>query len=171
MLSPIPRRNRWIIRSYPVIARAGLDPATAAFPVLKPGRLPHHLFRGLLDVHCTLRPADSRSRLHDPFHQRLRRFRYLHRRSDCYRLERELPGGYSPTENTRLVTAHFNGLVGRVPSQVNSWQVACQSTRRFLEPKFGGKYGGPTGKLGLIVAGLVRELPTDWTGAYSAPAR
>ena len=29
----------------------GLCPATAAFPVLKPGRLPHHLFRGLLSVH------------------------------------------------------------------------------------------------------------------------
>jgi len=32
--------------------------------------------------------------LNDPFHRRLRRSRYLHRRSDCYRLERpELPGG------------------------------------------------------------------------------
>src|SRR3954447_6489133 len=32
--------------------------------------------------------------LNDPFHRRLRRLRYLHRRSDCYRLERpELPGG------------------------------------------------------------------------------
>ena len=71
----------------------GLHPATAAFPVLKPGRLPHHLFRGLLGVHCTLRPADSRSRQCDPFHQRLRRLRHLHRRSDCYRLERHLPGG------------------------------------------------------------------------------
>jgi hypothetical protein len=28
-----------------------------------------------------------------PLHRRLRRYRYLHRRSDCYRLERNLPGG------------------------------------------------------------------------------
>ena len=28
-----------------------------------------------------------------PLHRRLRRFRYLHHRSDCYRLERQLPGG------------------------------------------------------------------------------
>jgi hypothetical protein len=28
-----------------------------------------------------------------PFHRRLRRFRYLHDRSDCYRLEPQLPGG------------------------------------------------------------------------------
>ena len=41
----------------------------------------------------TLRPACSRSRSSDPFHRRLRQFRYLHHRSDCYRLERQLPGG------------------------------------------------------------------------------
>jgi hypothetical protein len=35
-----------------------------------------------------LRPACSRSRLSDPLHRRLRRSRCLHRRSDCYRLER-----------------------------------------------------------------------------------
>jgi hypothetical protein len=34
--------------------------------------------------------------LDGPFHRRLRRFRYLHRRSDCYRLERQLPGGTDP---------------------------------------------------------------------------
>jgi len=31
--------------------------------------------------------------LNGPLHQRLRQFRYLHYRSDCYRLERKLPGG------------------------------------------------------------------------------
>jgi hypothetical protein len=29
----------------------------------------------------------------DPVHQRLRQFRYLHYRSDCYWLEQQLPGG------------------------------------------------------------------------------
>jgi hypothetical protein len=28
-----------------------------------------------------------------PFHRRLRQFRYLHYRSDCYRPEQQLPGG------------------------------------------------------------------------------
>ena len=32
-------------------------PATAAFPVIMAGRLPHCSFRGLLGVHCALRPA------------------------------------------------------------------------------------------------------------------
>src|SRR5262249_36196815 len=35
-----------------------------------------------------LRPACSPSRLGDPLPRRLRRLRFLHRRSDCYRLER-----------------------------------------------------------------------------------
>ena len=35
----------------------------AAFPVLQPGRLPHYPFRGLLSVHCSLRPVCSPSHL------------------------------------------------------------------------------------------------------------
>lgn len=35
------------------------SPTTAAFPHLRPGRLPHYTFRGLLSVHCTLRPGWS----------------------------------------------------------------------------------------------------------------
>jgi len=42
----------------------------------------------------TLRPACSPSHLSDPLHRRLRRFRFLHRRSDCFRVERtQFPGG------------------------------------------------------------------------------
>src|SRR3954467_123226 len=33
------------------IPPVSLSPATSAFPALRPGRLPHHSFRGLLDVH------------------------------------------------------------------------------------------------------------------------
>ena len=39
------------------------SPSSAAFPVKKSGRLLQLLFRGLLSVHFTLRPACSRSRL------------------------------------------------------------------------------------------------------------
>ena len=52
----LPRRDRWV-RALPS------SPTTAAFPVGKPGRLPHCAFRGLLSVHCAFRPAYSRSRL------------------------------------------------------------------------------------------------------------
>ncbi len=44
-------------------ARCSLFPTTAAFPDPWAGRLPHYLFRGLLSVHCTFRPAYSPSRL------------------------------------------------------------------------------------------------------------
>jgi len=55
-----------------------------------------------------LRPACSRSRLGDPLHQRLRQFRYLHYRSDCYRLEQPLPGGNC----TRWRSAPYHGAQG-----------------------------------------------------------
>jgi hypothetical protein len=41
----------------------------------------------------TLRPACSPSPLQDPLHRRLQSFRCLHDCSDCYRLQRKLPGG------------------------------------------------------------------------------
>ena len=41
----------------------------------------------------TLRPAYSPSPLRGPLHRRLQPFRHLHSCSDCYRLERQLPGG------------------------------------------------------------------------------
>jgi Integrase core domain len=69
------------------------------------GRLPHQDFRGLLGVHCTLQPAGSRGHLCDPFHRRLQSIRYLHDCSDCYRLERKLPGG----SVSHWVIAPFHG--------------------------------------------------------------
>lgn len=41
----------------------------------------------------SLRSACSPDHLCDPLHRRLRPLRFLHDRSDCYRLERKLPGG------------------------------------------------------------------------------
>ena len=74
-------------------SRRSPSPTAAAFPETQAGRLPHCPFRGLLGVHCTLRPARSLSPLRTLFHRKLRLLRCLHRRSDCYRLERPLPGG------------------------------------------------------------------------------
>ena len=50
MPSPLPRRNRWVPASF-------ASPTAAAFPEIQAGRLPHCPFRGLLSVHCTLRPV------------------------------------------------------------------------------------------------------------------
>jgi hypothetical protein len=47
--------------------------------------------------------------LNGPLHRRLQRLRYLHRRFDCYQVERSSSWvGLSPTEKHRLITAHQN---------------------------------------------------------------
>ena len=57
-------------------------------------------FEGPAQRSLTLRPACSPSRLSDPLHQRLRRLRFLCRRSDCYRVERTSSrAGLSPAED------------------------------------------------------------------------
>jgi len=54
-----------------------------------------------------LRPVGSPSRQATRLSRRLRRFRYLHRRSDSYRLERpSCRVGIAPTEDQHLTTAH-----------------------------------------------------------------
>ena len=79
----------------------------AAFPVILPGRHPHLSFRGLLNVHSRYDlPARCIAKA-THWSRRLRRLRYLHRRSDSYRLERSsCRVGFAPTEDPRLFTAH-----------------------------------------------------------------
>jgi hypothetical protein len=84
-----------------------VPPAAAAFPHIQRGRLPPHLFRGLLSVHSRDGLPARRVASGDPLHQRLRRVRGLPRRSDCYRLERQLPGG----THTRWGRAPFHGAL------------------------------------------------------------
>jgi len=83
----LPRWHRRVLSSL-------TSPTITAFPVLWPGRLPHQPFRGLHNVRyrCSLHARQITQG--DPLHRRLRPLRFLHDRSDCYRLERELPGGF-----------------------------------------------------------------------------
>lgn len=69
------------------------------------------VFRGLLGVHSRFGLPARWIAQGDPFHQRLRRIRYLLRRSDCYRLERPVAGW----ELHPLEIAGFHGArrVGR----------------------------------------------------------
>jgi len=54
-----------------------------------------------------LRPARSPNPLKDPLHRRLQSLRFLHDCSDCFRLERQLPGGI----RTHWKTAPFHGAL------------------------------------------------------------
>src|SRR5207344_1112832 len=57
-------------------------------PQISSGSAPALSFSRLAQRLLALRPADSPSRLCDPLHRRPRRLCHLHRRSDCYRVER-----------------------------------------------------------------------------------
>ena len=83
------------------------SPATAAFPIRVRGRRPHWSFRGLLNVHSRYGLSARCIAKATHLSRRLRRFRYLHRRSDSYRLERpSCRVGIAPTEDQHLFTAH-----------------------------------------------------------------
>ena len=88
------------------------------------GRRPRQTFRGLVGCSLALRPACSRDRQSGPLRRRLRRLRYLHRRSDCYRLERtSCRVGVAPTEDLHLFTAtmsHFRGPFSRTACGLTS---------------------------------------------------
>ena len=97
----LPRRSR------PVRASLASRPV-AAFPVIRAGRPPRCPFRGLLDVHCALRPTWSLSRPRRPVAPEcFSRSRYL------LQPLRLLPAGATvagrvskPAEGQRLSTAH-----------------------------------------------------------------
>ena len=57
------------------------------------GRPVHRPFRGLLSVHSRYGLHTRQATICDPLHQRLQPLRYLHDCSDCFRPERQLPGG------------------------------------------------------------------------------
>ena len=71
------------------------SPATTAFPVVEAGRLPQRSFRGLLGVHCALRPAWPADSPKEPFLGVLQPIRHLLVRPKCFRLGRASPVGIS----------------------------------------------------------------------------
>ena len=105
MPSPIPRWDRWFESLRGVVTP--MFPSDGGLPRFRGGSAPTLSLSRPAQRSLALRPACSRSRLSDPFHRRLRRFRYLHRRSDCYRLERPVAGrDLHPLKIQRLSTAH-----------------------------------------------------------------
>jgi hypothetical protein len=87
------------------------SPAASAFPILVQGRRTHWTFRGLLDVHSRYGlPARCIAKA-THVSRRLRRLRYLHRRSDSYRPEQpSCRVGVAPTEDQHLCTAHIRNV-------------------------------------------------------------
>ena len=78
------------------------SPATAAFPETQAGRLLHHPFRGLLSVHCSLRPACSPSPLRTLYTGSFSRFVTSTTVPIATGWNDSCRVGVSPTERTRL---------------------------------------------------------------------
>ncbi len=103
MPSSLPRRDRWTL-SLDALLSPGpwLASSGGGLPRFTAGSAPALFFSRPARRSLALRPVGSQSHLFsDPFHRRLRRFRFLRRRSDCYRLERPLAGWVSSPLKTR----------------------------------------------------------------------
>ncbi len=67
--------------------------ASAAFPVVMAGRLPHRWFRGLLSLHSRCGPRTSLAPyFRGLFSECFSSFRHLVSRPECFRLERQFAG-------------------------------------------------------------------------------
>ena len=82
------------------------SPTAAAFPPMKTGRLPHCLFRGLLSVHCTLRPVRLPSPLRTLCTRSFDRFVTSTAVSIATGWNDISRVGFAPTEVVHLCTAH-----------------------------------------------------------------
>jgi len=106
MPPPIPRRNHRLLFSFAL-------PVTAAFPVLSPGRLPYHSFRGLLSVHITLRPTCLPNPLRVLYTGGFSRFVTSTTAPVVTGWNESYRTGFAPAEKRRLGTAHDKVEISR----------------------------------------------------------
>jgi hypothetical protein len=119
VLPPLPRWNR---RRHFVSC-----PATAAFPVIMAGRLPHRHFRGLLGVHCALQPARPADSLTEPYLGVLQPICCLLDRPKCFRLGRTSPVGICCTRGFKVPLQGVHNNEGE-----NSLRGLCIGRRNWL---------------------------------------
>ena len=105
-------------------------PSGSGLPHTSARSAPHWTFRGLLDVHSRYGLSARCIAKATHLSRRLRRFRYLHRRSDSYRLERpSCRVGIAPTEDQHLSTAHEHGVPG-TRTELKRTYLSASSSRR-----------------------------------------
>ena len=122
MPSSIPR---WICGMHLSLA----SPAAAAFPAYR--RVGFHVISfEACSTFTRVTACTFAEPLNGPFHRRLRQLRYLHCRSDCYRLKRRLPGGTC----THKKQTPFHGARQVFIRPTFGWQTA--PTVRTTQPAF-----------------------------------
>jgi len=103
MLSLIPRRNCWLLSL--------VSPTMPAFPVLLPGRLPHHTFRGLLSVHSCYGLHARRVPYRTLYTRGFSRFVTSTAAPVATGRSESCRAGFAPAGKQRLCTAHnYNEL-------------------------------------------------------------
>ena len=88
-------------------ARLALFPADSSLPCLEGRSASTSAFSGPAQRSLHVAACGLAGSPCDPFHRRLQPFRHLHDCSDCYRLERKLPGG----SVSHWVIAPFHGAL------------------------------------------------------------
>jgi hypothetical protein len=127
----LPRRND---RLHPPLA----SPAIPAFPWFLSGSASALNFSGPAQRSLLVAARVFAKSPSDPLHRRLQPSCYLHDCSDCYRLERQLPGGTTPTGRSRLFTAHRKCFLVRPDGfePPTTWfEEAYSKQRKYLENK------------------------------------
>jgi hypothetical protein len=132
MLSPLPRWDRRWDRFAPRI------PTTAAFPMSVPGRLPHQTFRGLLSVHCALRPACSRDGLPALSIEGSGDVVTSSAASIATGWSESCRVGLAPTEDRRLGTAHTDTGFPAMSHRAGGW--GRRGVAQAKGPAFGTPY-------------------------------
>ena len=130
VLPPLPRWNR---RRHFVSC-----PATAAFPVIMAGRLPHRHFRGLLGVHCALQPARPADSLTEPYLGVLQPICCLLDRPKCFRLGRTSPVGICCTRGFKVP---LQGVHNNICEQALKKAIRHRRNSLFYKTRHGAHVG------------------------------
>ena len=117
MLSPIPRRNQWVLDSLS-------SPLAAAFPVVVAGRLPHWTFRGLLGVHSRYGLHTRQITFMTLYIEGFRRFVTSAPAPIATGWSESCRAGFAPAERPCLCTAHTTKCPVSLP--VFCWPAMCR---------------------------------------------
>jgi hypothetical protein len=125
MPSPLSRRIGWVPSSL-------TSPTVAAFPEIQIGSASALIIFGTCSAFTQVMACPLAESPCDPFHRRLQPLRYLHDCSDCYRLERQLPGGTNPAGRSVPLHGALNQQFTLFPfafAHAHLWR----DTRKILE--------------------------------------
>jgi hypothetical protein len=158
MPSPLSRRTDRVRSSL-------ASPTIAAFPEILIGSASALVFSRPAQRSHSLWPVSSQIAQGDPLHRRLQPLRYLHGCSDCYRLERQLPGGTHP----RWKTVPWHGAQNQaLRGRRASGTASVRKFRRAVSVAEHGFAAGERATMGNCQSGWFRPIPP--IGAVRASA-